>query len=899
MEILTAQTFSFGDFHLDASKRLLLKHGETVPLNSKTFDLLLALLENHGQVLSKDELLEKVWAGQFVEENNLTVHISALRKIFGEKKGEHRFIVTVPGRGYSFVAEIRQSNLEKSSVETSLQKSDSAISEENNFQFTDSRNYENSELLIGRKYEIAELKNLLSSDKCRLVTLTGAGGSGKTRLARTIAGDLSADFTDGVFFVELASINNPELVVSVIANALGLKEAGEKSLVEVLINYLSERRILVVLDNFEQIISAAPILQKLINSTAFLKILVTSRAALHLNIERELIVAPLDVPPLDSFINEEILEKYAAVELFVRRARSVRKNFLLNAENAAVISAICQRLDGLPLAVELAAARIRLLSLQSILDRLENSLNLLSSGAKSLPERQQTMRGAIRWSYDLLDENEKILFRHLSVFSGGFTVEAAESVVLKNDLEIRQNGTTERKSAELQLQNEAAENQIAAFSHLPSSRINVLDLLTSLVDNNLLIIKDRENGDVRLQMLEVVREFALECLQSKGEDELLKKNHAEYFLNFAEEMNPYLNLTESAVRCNRLEDDHVNLRAALGFLAENEIGKAAQMAAAMWLFWYYHNHFTEGRRLLSFILKQIDTDTDISAVVRFRLFRASAGFAQLQGDYEAAQEMYEECIVIARADKHLPHLALALGGLGTTFYSKSDFDAAQGLIEEGLAIHRELNNKTGIAAALNFLGNLFRAKGETPAARPFFEEALQLSRENGNKDAISSDLSNLGKIAVENKDSEAALKYLTEAMKMAEELGNKIMIAHCLDGFAALAAVNENYEQSAKIAGAVESLRKEIGSANEPAEEVFRNNYLTKVRAVFDAEYFNNAYKKGQILDLSEAVALAENSISETYQQDIEIIIETYKFEKIIIEEEIETDANSAIKKML
>ena len=405
----TEKIFSFGDFELDGAKRLLLKNGATVSLNSKTFDLLVTLVANRGRVLSKNDLLEKVWKGQFVEENNLTVQISALRKIFGEKKDGHQFIVTISGKGYKFVAG------DASPAAVQIAK------------FA-AKNFDAAREIIGRAAEITEIKSILrASDKC-LLTLTGAGGSGKTTLARTIAVEMRTEFEDGVFLVELAALDRAELVAGAIAQIFELKESVGKSAFDALSDFLRERRILLVLDNFEHLLPAASLVKELLESASNLKILITSRAPLRLNFEREKVVQPLAVPPQDVNFSAEQLSAYAAVELFAVRARTARPNFALSEENAPVIAEICHRLDGLPLAIELAAARVKLLSAQAILARLENSLNLLTGGAVDLPPRQRTMRGAIEWSYQLLEENEKSLFCLLAVFAGGFTVEAAEAI---------------------------------------------------------------------------------------------------------------------------------------------------------------------------------------------------------------------------------------------------------------------------------------------------------------------------------------------------------------------------------------------------------------------------------------------------------------------------------------
>ncbi len=410
--------FSFEEFEIDINRRLLLKEGEAVNLNPKAFDLLLTLVKNHGKLLSKDELLNTVWENQFVEENNLTVHITALRKALGEVKNEHRFIVTVPGKGYNFVAKV-----ERGKFEDEEKKRNEKSEEISGWQLANDegrRTNDEGQLppLLGRTREIAEIKNLLKRGGANLVTLTGTGGTGKTSLARKVAGELTADFSDGVFFIELAAITNAELVIPTIAKTLGVKETGDKSLLDSLKNFLRERRILLVLDNFEQLISAAPALKKLLASSLFLKILVTSRTALRLNIENELVIMPLAVPPRDTGFSIEELNEYSAVALFTARAQAVKAGFILNEDNAVAVVKICHKLDGLPLAIELAATRIKLLSPQAIFDRLENSLKLLrhSSGAKNLPSRQRTMRETIQWSYDLLGANEKVLFRRLTIY---------------------------------------------------------------------------------------------------------------------------------------------------------------------------------------------------------------------------------------------------------------------------------------------------------------------------------------------------------------------------------------------------------------------------------------------------------------------------------------------------
>jgi predicted ATPase/DNA-binding winged helix-turn-helix (wHTH) protein len=535
MEILTTAKFRFGEYEMDCGRRSLTRDGEPMSLNSKAFDLLQQLVENHGSVLTKDDLLTSVWPGQFVEENNLTVHISALRKALGEMKNEHRYIVTVPGRGYSFIERVESVDVESRSPRAKTADDLSGLV--NGTYATETGNAYTTESIFGRDGEIAEIKELLQQGRedVRLVILTGPGGSGKTRLAHAVAGELSTTFPDGIAFVELAAVRDAEFVAPAIAQALGLKESGESLPLESLKTFLSGRQMLLILDNFEQLTEATSVVRNILTSSPKLKVLVTSRIALRVNNEREFAVPPLSFPPKGQELSADQLSEYAAIRLFVARARNANRNFVLSDANAAAVAEISRRLDGLPLAIELAAARVKLLSAQSILSRLENSLRLLTGGAIELPERQRTIRAAIEWSYDLLDEDAKIMFQRVSVFAGGFSVEAAESLVS------------------------------GQFSDL----IAPLDLLTSLVDNSLLFAREETDDGVRLQMLGVVREFALEYLEKSGEAEDVRRLHADFFLSLAEEAEPFLFSGQSIDWLEKLETENDNLRAALKWLLDH------------------------------------------------------------------------------------------------------------------------------------------------------------------------------------------------------------------------------------------------------------------------------------------------------------------------------------------
>ena len=865
MENDSDTNFLFGDFELSATNRRLLKQGETVALNSKTFDLLLFLVENHGRVVTKDELLGMVWEGQFVEENNLTVQIAALRKIFGDKKDEHQFIATVHRKGYKFVADVQHVP-----VENNLRDFSALM-----FRSPTDKSFESSRKILGRAREISAVCSLLRDAECRLITLSGAGGSGKTLLARAVAEQIKDDFADGVYFVELAPISQPELLTAAIANALDVKESGEKSLQNSLSEYLKDKKTLLILDNFEQIISAAGLIENLTSESDFLKILITSRISLRLNIESEFAVSPLIYPPTHISVSTDNLEKYPAVELFARKAHSVREKFLFSEENSNVISDICRRLDGLPLAIELAAARVRLLSPQSIYTRLSDSLSLLSGGAKNLPEHQQTIRGTIQWSYDLLEENEQILFRQLSVFNGGFSIEAAEAIAGKN---------FSNQSDKL-LSDSSIEKSEKNLATAVDKTFNVLDLLTSLIENNLLFVKEQKDGEVRLKMLEVVREFAAERLETTGETEKFIQKHARYFLKLAKEAEPNLSGNEGAHWLDKLELENDNLRAALRRFLECDAESAARLAAAIREFWASHSYLTEG---CDWLVKVLEKSDKTPSEIRFKLLYGLGFLARQKGDYKLSRTAHEQGLKDGEAVGDKRQIGWSYRGLGAVAFRQNDLKSAREYIEKALRVSRDTDDQPGIANALNFLGDICLAEDNPAAARPPLEECLAILQELGYKQSFSSVLNNLGVVCYRQDDFAAASNYFSEAMATAQELGQKSIISLCLDGFAALTVAQGKPDLAACLAGSAENLRETIGYQIEPSELVMRRDYETKIRRALDEKSFIAAYEKGKTLDLNEAVAIAGDSIRESNEQDTEIIIETHKFERVFIEEYIE-----------
>ncbi|MDQ5852092.1 MAG: tetratricopeptide repeat protein, partial [Chloroflexota bacterium] len=679
---------------------------------------------------------------------------------------------------------------------------------------------------IGREREVAEATALLRRAEVRLLTLTGPGGIGKTRLGLEVAAHLRDDFPDGVFFVSLAPIRNPALVASTITQVLGVREASSQPQMEHLQAYLQDKQVLLVLDNFEQVLEAAPLVAELLGSAPQLEVLVTSRAPLRLAAEREYPVPPLTVPDPKRLPELASLSQYEAVALFIERAQAVKPDFQVTNTNAPAVAEICARLDGLPLAIELAAARSKLLPPQAMLARLSRRLKLLIGGARDLPARQQTLRRTIDWSYSLLEAPEQTLFARLAVFVGGRTLEAIEAVC-------------------------NADGDLAT---------DPFEGVASLLDKSLLQQAAGPEGEPRFVMLETIHEYAWERLQARGEADVLRQRHAEYFLALAERAEPELTGPLLGAWLLRLEAEHGNLRTALQWVLETgAVELALRLGGALWRFWDWRGHWREGRRWLEAVLERGNA---LPATLRVKAVLGAGSFALNQCDYGRAQALLEESLALFRELGDTRGTGSTLNLLGQQATMQGDYGRAQVLFEESLALFRELGDKERISVVLNNLGVAADDQGDYATARACYEESLALAEEVGDTYGVLSVLVNLGLTTLNQHDfAGAKLRFQKTLVQAREKRGAEVGIAYCLEGLAAvagaLATAPEHGAWAAWLFGAAEVLRERLGSPLYAAERAKYEEHVAAARAQLGEAAWEAAWAEGRAMPLEQAIAYA------------------------------------------
>ena len=723
--------------------------------------------------------------------------------------------------------------------------------------------------LVGREREVEDIRGRLLAPEVRLLTLTGPGGTGKTRLALQAAADLLDEFEDGVFFVALATLTDPTLVASTVAQALDVRESGDQTLIEGVKDYLKDKRLLLVLDNFEQVLEAAPLAGELLSAPR-LKVLATSRIPLGVYGEHEYAVPPLAIPDPKRLPGLEALSQYEAVRLFIERARAAKVDFAVTNENAPAVAEICARLDGLPLAIELAAARVKLLPPNAMLGRLGRRLKLLTGGARDLPERQRTLRGAIEWSHTLLDEGEKSLFARMAIFSGGRTLEAVEAVC-------------------------------DAEGDLP---VDTFEGVSSLLDKSLVRQEEGPEDEPRFIMLETIHEYAREKLQQSGEAEEIGRAHTEYFLALAEEAEPELTGADQAGWLERLEAEHDNLRAALSWSLEGEDPELGlRLANALSYFWFVRGYWSEGRGwleealagnagalpearakalrvLASLAVEQGDFGRgETSAQEALTLYRGlgdqkgvadslcELGWASLyQGDYEQAEALYEEGLAAARQSNDAWSIAFALNALSALISDRGDYERAEALWEESLALGRKLGDRQRVRAVLINMGYVTAARGDFERAGALLEEGLAMSRESKDPYTNTTALLGLGIVETRRGDHGRAKTLLEEGLVLSRKLGSMVNAAEILETLAEMAGALGDGTRAARLWGAADTLREVTGSPWAPQERRLHEPYLAAVRSGVDEAVWRAAWEEGRAMTLEDAIAYALEDTEEQEQ---------------------------------
>jgi predicted ATPase/DNA-binding NarL/FixJ family response regulator len=700
----------------------------------------------------------------------------------------------------------------------------------------------------------------------RLLTLTGAGGTGKTRLALEVARDLLEAYPDGAWLVELASLSEEALVPKAVAEALEVPERPQESLADMLVEVLGTRQLLLVLDNCEHIIeAAAELVDLLLDSCSRVRILATSREALGVEGELRWLVPPLSAPERKGTPSLQELEGYESVRLFVERARGRDPIFSLSPQNALTVAEICRRLEGIPLAIELAAARVGTLSLEQISERLETSLELLTRGGRTATPRQRTLRGALDWSHELLSEGEKKLFKGLSVFAGGWTLEAAEAVA----------------------SGEGNEHEI-------------LDLLSGLVEKSLVVAESAKGGGVRYRLLEPVRQYAQEKLEEDSESEEVRRRHGGYFFALAEEAEPRLQGPEDAEWLEGLEEEHDNMRAALSWALERgEVELALRLGGALGSFWHAHGHMGEGRMWLEAALAndgrssvatrikalkalfwlafdqwdhdrakaiaqeamelsaEAEIDSSLAASLRIML----AGPAWVGGDYERGKELLDESLAISRKADDKVMIAEALFQLAGTVWGPGDTAGAKEIYEEGIALCREVGYTYRLPDFLLSLGYLLMLEGDYDRGAALNEEAVAICREHGYRSKLNYALDNLGWAALLQGDYERARTSYEESLAVCKELGDKMVASDSLEGMACFSAAQGEALRAARLFGAAQALRETLREAVAfqltSEEAAWREPYRATTRSQLGKAAWEEVLAQGWEIGLEEAIEYA------------------------------------------
>lgn len=765
---MTSPTYRFGSCEVRTAERRLFVDGAPANVGARAFDVLVALIERRDRVVTKDELLDIVWPGVVVEENNLQVQVSTLRKLLGTAA-----LATIPGRGYRFALALEgetPSVVTSDPAKATKRENDNLPASLNSF--------------VGREREIAELKELLSTT--RLITLTSMGGTGKTRLSLQVAAAVASEYTHGVWFVELAALNDARLVPQAVATVLGVGEAAGRPITEALESFVKDRQLLIVLDNCEHLSEAAAAIAKtLLRAGRGVQVLASSRERLHVMGETAYVVPPLTLPAAEE-IQVDAMPRYDALRLFVERATAAHAKFRVTAENVSVIAEICRKLDGIPLAIELAAARVYAMSVEQIAARLSDRFALLTSGDKTAMLRQQTLRASIDWSVDLLSPAERSLLQQLSVFAGGWTLDAAEKVV--------------------QLESPTEGQQ------------NVVDVLIQLVEKSLVMMD--ADGE-RYRMLETVRQYAREQLSKSGSERDVRSRHLDCYLALAEQARPELAGAQQGLWLARLDTERENFLAAHAYARQIEQGGELDLR----LVWALKPYWIT-RGLLALGL-QMTLEALAHPLARERNLARSRGLflagqiCMFMGSYSDAKLNLEESRNIACEIGERRSEAIALQPLGMVHLSSGDRATARTYLSDALSLSIEMGDKREISTACNALAQLERMDGDLSKAESLYVQSLSLLRELGDRKNIAISLLNISMVAIERRALESARGSLIEALAITDEVASRRIGQSVLEGVAGLAAACEDWAAAIIFFGAAETQATFTGLQRDPTDEAF------------------------------------------------------------------------------
>ena len=791
--------YRFGRFELNPTTRRLHADGQPVALGARALDVLLALIERRERLVGKDELLELVWPNLVVEENSLQVQVSTLRKTLGADA-----IATIPGRGYRFTLELPPADKAASPAEAPRHNLPQALTS-----------------FIGHEDDLREYVALL--EQTRLLTLTGIGGCGKTRLALKLAEVVLPSFADGVWFVDLAPLSDAERVPLTVATTLGIREQADPPRIDALCKHLAARRTLLVLDNCEHLAAAcADLTQRLLGAAPGVRVLATSREGLNVPGERTVTVRSLALPAIGSEHDLPSLESCEAVRLFVERARLAATRFSLDATTAPAVAEICRRLDGIPLAIELAAARVKVLSVEEIRARLNDRFRLLTGrGRTPALARQQTLLAAIQWSYDHLAPDEQRLLRLLSVFAGGWTLAAAVRVIGEQ-----------------------------------ADEYEVLDLLTLLVDRSLVTIEPSGGGATRYAMLETVRQYAQERLNQSGEHDAARLRHLEFFVALAEEADSGLSGRKQGEWLARLKVELENLLQALA--CDSPRGATEfrlRLAAALGRAWIPLGSVELGRRVTLNALE--DAGAAAHHAVWANVCYHAGCLSRSVGRFDDAKAYVAKALAIARelGDDHLAVRALTM--LSVISIGLGSVASAQAHAQDALALARDLKDKALLVRTLNAFGEVYRWAGDLEAAQPLYDESLALGREEGDLAQIAILSLNVARVLIAKGAAAQARDRVREAFKIAEGIGSKWAAQDALDVTAALGSVAGEWMFAARISGAAESHYQEAGSKRDSVDGAFLAPLTLRTREALGDAAYSAAFDAGHALSHEQAVAEA------------------------------------------